>query len=148
MLVIVDANKIISTLLSKGKPFDIFLLNSFINKFDFISPEFLFTEINNNLDEILRRSKLSKIEVLEILSFIKEQIKPISLDDFNNLISEAEKLAPHNKDIQYFALALYSNCGIWSDEKGFFKQNKVRIFSSNELIKRLFSPYDLSSELP
>ena len=48
------------------------------------------------------------------------------------------KISPHSKDVPYFALALAFNAAIWSDEKAFKKQNKVKIFSTEELKKILY----------
>ncbi len=46
-------------------------------------------------------------------------------------------LAPHARDVQYFALALSFNAAIWSNEKAFKKQSKVKVFSTSELISFL-----------
>lgn len=138
MLVVVDCNRVLSALLTKGKTFDVFKLNSFLKKFEFIAQEYLFNEIGRNLGEIVLRSKLSKEEISEVFEFVKEEITFVSFKDFNKFIEKAEKLAPHDKDLQYFALAISSNSGIWSDEKAFLRQNKVKIFLTNELLSLLF----------
>jgi predicted nucleic acid-binding protein len=59
---------------------------------------------------------------------------------FSEFLSEANKISPHGgetKDDPYFALALSLNCPIWSDEKAFKKQSKVKVYSTSELLKRL-----------
>ena len=137
MLIVVDANRIFSALLSKGKVFDIFLLNHLIKKFDFITPEYLFFEIGKHVGEIVKRSRLNKDELGEVFEFMKRQIIIISSKEFIEYKNDAMELAPHSKDIPYFALALSFNAAIWSDEKAFKKQNKVKIFSTKEL-KRFF----------
>ena len=43
----------------------------------------------------------------------------------------------HPKDVEYFALALRFDFPIWSNEKGFKKQTKVKVFSTSELISFL-----------
>ncbi|MBC7080815.1 MAG: hypothetical protein H5T44_00960 [Thermoplasmatales archaeon] len=138
MLIVVDANRIFSALLSKGKAFDIFLLNYILRKFDFIAPEYLFYEIGKHVGEIAKRSKLSKEELGQIFEFMRQQITIIPFKEFVEYREKAKEIAPHNKDIPYFALALSLNAGIWSDEKVFKKQNKVKIFSTEELKKILY----------
>ena len=133
MFVVVDANRVFSALLTKGKVFDVFLLNSFVEKFEFITPEFLFFEIGKHFGEIVMRSKLAKEELAGVFEFIKEQVTPVPFKQFNMYAKEAEKLAPHSKDAQYFALALKLNSAIWSDEKAFKKQSRVKVFSTREL---------------
>ena len=138
MLIVVDANRIFSALLTKGKAFDIFLTNHLIRKFDFIAPEYLFLEIGKHIGEIVKRCKLSKDELGEVFEFMKKQIIIISSKEFIEYKNEAMKLAPHSKDVPYFALALAFNAAIWSDEKAFKKQDKVKVFSTEELKKILY----------
>ena len=47
------------------------------------------------------------------------------------------KLAPHPKDAEYFALALRFVFPIWSNEKAFKKQSKVKVFSTSDLVSFL-----------
>ena len=135
MFLVVDSNRVFSALLSKGKVFSVFLLNNVLNELSFISPEFLFFEIGKNLDIIVERSKLPPEELADVFRFIKNEIDFVPFKDFNMYGEEADKLAPHNKDVQYFALALsYGDAAIWSDEKAFKKQSKVRVFNTDEVI--------------
>ncbi len=46
MQIIVDANPLISILIKPGKPIDLL----FIEELDFVAPELLFQEIENNID--------------------------------------------------------------------------------------------------
>ncbi|ODS39133.1 MAG: hypothetical protein A7316_00585 [Candidatus Altiarchaeales archaeon WOR_SM1_86-2] len=95
----------------------------------------MFFEIGNNFGEIVTRSKLSPEVLGETFKFIKDQIDFMPFEEFNECAKEAEKLSPHPKDIQYFALALKFNCPIWSEENSFKKQNKIRVFSTYDLIQ-------------
>ncbi len=137
MFVVVDTNKVLSSLLTKGRAFDVFLVNSSLRRLEFIAPEFLFFEVSKHLDEIVERSKLSKGELEKIFSFIKNEIEFIPFKEFNKYADEALELVPHKKDVQYFALGIAFNCGVWSDERGFRKQSKVRVFSNNDLFRSL-----------
>ena len=139
MFLVVDANRVFSSLLSKGKAFDVFLLNNILNSLWLISPEYLFFEIGKHLDEILERSKLSSEELAKVFKFIKGEVDFLPFKEFNMFADEADKLAPHNKDAQYFALALASNGAIWSDEEAFKKQSKVKVFNTDEVIALLIS---------
>lgn len=137
MLLVVDANTVLSALLSGGKTFDVFLANKRLKRFEFVAPEFLFFEIGRHFDEILGRSRLSPEELAKVFKLIKDGIEFVPFEEFNEHADEAEKVAPHAKDVQYFALALAFDCGIWSKEKAFKKQSKVRVFSTTELLELL-----------
>lgn len=139
MLLVVDANRVFSALLSKGNVFSVFLVNKLRNRLEFIAPEFLLYEIGKHLDEIVERSKLSSGELAEVFRFIKEEIEFVPFSEFNEFAGEAEQISPHSKDVQYFALALSSNAAIWSDEEAFRRQSKVRVFNTDEVIALLRS---------
>jgi len=66
MLLIVDANVAFAALIVKGKTFELFVWNELNNRLEFVAPEYLSMEIENNLEEVLRRSKLSKAEFEEV----------------------------------------------------------------------------------
>src|SRR3989338_2187880 len=101
MFLVVDANRVFSSLLSKGKAFDVFLLNNILNSLWLISPEYLFFEIGKHLDEIIERSKLSSEELAKVFKFIKDEIDFLPFKEFNMFADAADKLAPHDKDAQY-----------------------------------------------
>lgn len=135
MLLVVDANIVFSTLLSKAKTFDIFLANKFVKKFGFIAPEFLFIEINKHFDELVKRTKLSSDELSKLLKFIRQEIDFIPFDEFKEFDNEAQKISPDPKDVPYFALALKFSCSIWSNDKLLKKQNRVKVLSTSEIAK-------------
>ena len=83
--VIVDANKFISSLLSKGTIFEVFLLNKSLKKINFIAPEFLFSEVGSNLGEIVKRSKLPPEELSRVFEIMKAQIELIPFEEFNKI---------------------------------------------------------------
>ncbi|MBS3088944.1 hypothetical protein J4402_04180 [Candidatus Pacearchaeota archaeon] len=136
MLVVVDANRLISALLSKGTVFEVFLLNKSLRTIEFIAPEYLFTEVGRNLGEIVAKTKLSSEEFSKVFEIMKEQIELIPFEDFNKFADEAKQSSPHDKDLQYFALAISRSCGLWSDES-FRQQTRVEIFSTGRLLRFL-----------
>jgi len=59
-------------------------------------------------------------------------------EEFKDFAGEAKQLlGVHLKDSPYFALALYLNCGIWSNEKRFKKQVRIKAVSTSDLISFL-----------
>jgi predicted nucleic acid-binding protein len=68
---------------------------------------------------------------------LKEKIKIIPEEEFLIFRDKAEQLCPDEKDITYFALALYLKCPIWSNERKLKEQNEIKIYATHELI-RLF----------
>src|SRR3989344_3637761 len=135
MLIVVDANVIFSALLAKGNSFSVFESNKIFEKFEFVAPEFLFTEIGKRMDKILNKTKLNKEELSQTFGFIKEQVNFISASDFIDKLEEAIKI--NKKDSPYLALAMKLNCPIFSGDKRLKQQNKIKVYSPRELLNIL-----------
>ena len=136
MILIVDANVLFSALIKRSFTFDLF--ESLSGRgFDLHSPQYLLEEIETKRDRLLEYSKLMPSELDFAAELLLGKIKIISKSEYESFLSEAKDLAPHIKDVAYFALALSLNCAIWSDEKAFKKQDKVKVYSTSELFKEL-----------
>jgi len=131
MQIIVDANPLISVLISPGKPIELF----FIEELDRIAPEFLFIEVEKNLPEIIEKSKLSKQDVIKTFNILKEQVKLIPENEFVKYRKKAKEICPNEKDIIYFALAIHMKCPLWSNEKQLKTQDHIEVYATHELIK-------------
>jgi len=75
MFLVVDANVFFSALVSKGKTFRIISINSLINLFNLVAPEFLKEELEEHKDELMKKSKLSASEIKEIFKLMEMEIK-------------------------------------------------------------------------
>lgn len=132
MKLVVDANVIISCLIKEGKSIEL-LLNFF---FEIYAPEFILKEISNHKYEILSKLKRSEKEFAEAIDKIKEVAKLIPDEELIEPFAEAEKISPDPDDALYFALALKLNCPIWSNDKRLKEQNKIKIYSTEDLINK------------
>ena len=103
-----------------------------------ISPDFVMEELLKEKDKIMKFAKINEIGFLFLFSLIERKIETIPWKEYEKWMEKAKKIVPHIKDTPYFALALSLNAAIWSDEKAFKKQNKVKIFSTEELKKSLY----------
>lgn len=133
MDLIIDANILFSILIQQGKNEEILFLES-IHVF---APEFLFEEFDKYKKLILEKTKRHENDFEEFLLILKKKIKIIPNEETEKYIEEARITCPDKNDIDYFALALKFNCGIWSNDKNLKKQNKIKIYSTEDLIKDL-----------
>ncbi len=133
MNLIVDANVLFSVLIKEGKSSEILL--NFI--FKFFTPEFIISEFKKHKSEILDKSYRSEYEIEALFDIVEEIIKIIPQEEFSDKIDEAKLICPDIDDIMYFALALKLNCPIWSNDKKLKEQNKVKVYSTEDLIKIL-----------
>jgi predicted nucleic acid-binding protein len=105
--------------------------------FKLISADFVFEELAEDRGKIQKYAGISGLEFILFFSLLEKMIESVPKEEHDNFLSNAMELAPHAKDVPYFALALSLNCPIWSDEKAFRKQSKVKVYSTSELLKRL-----------
>ena len=131
MQVITDANIIIAMLVRPGKPIDLF----FDSRLSLFAPQLLFEELENNKKEIMEKSRLNEVEFEWLYVILKHNIEIIPEEEFLKYREKADEICPDPKDIVYFALALYLNCPIWSNEKKLKEQNEVIVYATHELIK-------------
>jgi|SRR3989344_2115598 len=137
MLLVVDTNIVFSALLTRGNPLLFFELNSLLGSFECIAPEFLFFEIGNRVDKILKCSQYSKENFIEVFSFIKKEIELIPLATFKERMQEALQKAPHEKDAPYVALALAFDCKIISGDKGLQSRLPEKVIAPAEAVQLL-----------
>lgn len=132
MELIIDANILISALVTtKAFTYDLI----FNDKIKLFAPEYLLEEFEEHKDEIIGKSDLSEEELQLFLSLISIRIDFIPNNEFKEFIKQAEEITPDKDDTEYFALALKLNCSIWSNDKRLKEQDKIKIHSTEELLK-------------
>lgn len=132
MILVIDANPFIAGFLRNSTSRRIMLSDKVV----LYSPDWLIDEFERNETELMDKfSDPSKF--FETKTTLFKFVKIISMKEYASFLDEASKLAKHAKDIPYFALALHLNCAIWSDEKSFKQQSKVRVYSTSDLVKML-----------
>jgi len=128
---IVDATVLFAAIIGKGKTNYLF----FEDKLRLVALPYLIEEFNKNIGAIAKICGLSESEVIEEFEILKRRVEIFSIYKFPDEIqSKAEKLAPHRKDVPYFALALHLGCAIWSREENFKKQGEVKVYFTPELV--------------
>ncbi|MBS3142054.1 hypothetical protein J4464_01565 [Candidatus Woesearchaeota archaeon] len=131
---IIDANILMSALIAReGRTYDLI----FTERLKLFSVDKLLQELEKHRPEILAKSGLSEYEFDVFLAIISAKIEFVPYSEFEKFVPEAEKSSPDPNDTEYFALALKLNCGIWSNDKKLKTQNKVKVYSTEDLIKIL-----------
>jgi predicted nucleic acid-binding protein len=135
MELVIDANILISFF--RENPVRFIIINSNLLGLKLYIPEYALEELLKNKKDILKYSKLNESQLEEVLSTFSEYIEIKSDEFFKEFKSKAKQFSPHDKDLPYFALALKLNCLIWSNEPGFKKQSKIKVFNTQDLRNEL-----------
>ncbi|MBW2975011.1 PIN domain-containing protein [Candidatus Woesearchaeota archaeon] len=131
MELVIDANIVVSALIAAfGKTYDL-IFNDRIRLF---STEFLFDEFEEHKEEILAKSGLSEEDLDLFLSLISAEIEFMPYSDFKEFIPQAKEIVSDPDDTEYLALALKLNCAVWSNDKRRQKQDRVKVYSTENLL--------------
>ncbi len=130
MKLVVDSNVLFTFFWKRGTTRNLFVKQ----ELELISAEFSLEEIKKYEKEIIKKAKLSRKEFNDLRKELATIVEFISLDEYKDFLQEAVKITSDQNDVDFFALALKMSSSIWSNEKNLKKQNKVFIFSTEEVI--------------
>src|SRR3989338_2158165 len=88
-----------------------------------VSPYFAFEELAKGKARIKEYAGIDEPAFIILFSLLENRIESVPEPEYSEFLLKAKNLAPHIKDVPYFALALLLNCPIWSDEKSFKEQD-------------------------
>ena len=131
MDLVIDANILFAALIKESVTKELILSNG-INLF---APEFLFEEFYKYKEEILKKTNRSLEEFDEIFMILTNIITLIPEEEFGLFLEKARSISPDENDSVYFALALKLNCAIWSNDKKLKNQDRIRVYSTQDLIE-------------
>ncbi|MEK6899645.1 MAG: PIN domain-containing protein [Nanoarchaeota archaeon] len=124
MKLVVDANILFSALMRDSHTRHFLLFSGHA----LCTSEFVFEEIMEHIDEVSKKTSLSKQEAESLLKDIISlaDISIVPLSEYKEFFRDAQKICPDFDDVHYFALALRLNCAIWSNDKKLKEQNNIK----------------------
>ena len=132
MKLVVDTNRIIAALLKESTSRKI-LLNTEI---EFICPDHALSEIREHKEELTKKAGITGEEFETVISLLFERITIHPKQEYSNLITQAQELIKDKDDAPFLALCIASKPdGIWTDDKHFSEQNKIKVINTSELIE-------------
>jgi len=135
MNLVIDANVIFSALIRDSVSRQILKESGW----KFYYPEKGLEKIEKYRNYIIKKTKLDEEGFEELLDSILDCVELISDEVFVHNFPESTRLIGHIdvEDVSYLALALsIDNDGIWSDDRHFEKQNKVRVWKTEDIIRK------------
>lgn len=135
MKVTVDANSLFSALLRKGKSRKIW----FDPVVELYAPYFLLKEFQK-YSSFLQKKFLGNAKEFRLLSKkLLSQVFFIQDNELKPYLPAAASLSDDPKDWLYLACALKEDTIIWSNDKEFKKQSRIKIKTTGEMIKEIGS---------
>ncbi len=131
MDIVIDANILFAIIIRKGITERIL----FSDELHLYAPEYLFLEFKEHKKYLLNLTNRPEEEFLKLIEILERRIELIPTPEFTQYIEEAEKLVTDKDDAVYLAVCLAKKMPLWSNDNHFTHQNKVKIFTTQELIK-------------
>ena len=133
MRVVIDANVLISALIRDGVTRRLI----FKSELYLVAPKFILVEVEKYKKEIQIKSKLTDEQVGVLLNGCISEITLVEDVDLVPFLRAAETLTAADNDLLYLACALKVNADIWTNDKGFQNQNRVKIWTTEQLVNAI-----------
>ena len=133
MKIILDVNVILSALIRDSTIRKI-ILNS---EFDFYFPEPSLHKIRKYQSYTLEKSGLSEEEYNKVMAILFKYIRLVPTGEIEKHWGEAKKIIEQidPEDVVFIAAALsITSSVIWSDDRHFEKQDKVKVLKTKEIV--------------
>ena len=130
MNITVDANILFACLIKDSDTRKLF----FSPKFELYAPVFMLRELQKYFPIIKKKSGLSDFDFSNLVARVLVQITIIDDSNLSPFVVAAASLIKDKKDWLYLACALYKDTVIWSNDKGFKNQSRVRVFTTHEML--------------
>ncbi len=132
MKLVVDTNRVIAALIKDGVSRRILADPSF----DFYSPDHTLSEIHAYAGMIRGKAKVSAEELEILLSLLFERITILPREEYEGFLEQAENMISDVDDVPFLAASMATMCdGIWSDDRHFLEQNKIRVLTTADMLK-------------
>lgn len=135
MELVVDANILFAALIKDGLTKQILLLRTPFPLTLFTTP-FIIDETFKHVGYLASKTKSTESEILTafVELIFTAKIAIIPEDEIRPYFAQALELSPDKYDMQYFAVALFKKCPIWSNDSRLAKQSKVKVVNTKEIL--------------
>ncbi len=137
MRVVLDTNVLISGILRDSIVKEILISECF----DFFIPEYALEEVSKYEKELIKKAGISERDFNLLKQLLLENIEIVPDEIVRPYMEKAMKImeAIDIKDSPFLACAFAIDAsGIWSFDKGFLNQDKVKIFSAKEMAEHVY----------
>ena len=129
-----DTNVILKALIKDSVVRGIILFSNH----EFLVPAYLIDETERHLEEVVKKSGLSKSETNAVMDDLFAHVQVVPADEVISKWKEAEEIMERvdKNDVAFVAAALGTSCdGIWSDDKHLKRQRKVKVWTTKDVAR-------------
>lgn len=135
MILVIDANSVISALLKDSKARQIIVSD----KFTLIAPEFLSEELNKHRKYIVEKAGLSDDGVRLLITMLFRHIRIVPKEEYKAKLDVASEIMENDlRDAPYVACYLAMKCdAVWTNDADYDNKIDVKTVTTGYLLKLL-----------
>jgi len=133
MELVADTNCIIAALIKSAKSREIICSP----KIKLYAPEHIVSEVLHHKQEIIKKSDITETDMNELINEIWANVTIIPETEYKRYKDQAKRLAQHEEDAPFLALAPTKNIPIWSNDSDMKQQSMVKVYTTPELAEEL-----------
>ena len=132
MKLVVDANVVISALISDSKTRELIVTL----EPELLTPEIVADEIDKYKPLIIEKSGMDEDRVQQFIELLFRYIETVPVRSFQKHIDDADTAIGDTDpdDVLYVACALGTDAGIWSDDTDFQHQDLVSVYTTQDVL--------------
>ncbi len=104
---------------------------------DYFVPEYAFEEIEKHMDTLEKKTGLGEGEIRLFPGVLASNLRVVPKEEVRGRWTEAKSIigSIDRNDTPFVAAALASSCeAIWSDDKDFKRQSRLRVLNTREIL--------------
>lgn len=133
MELVIDANILFAALIKNDVTSDLLVEGTL----KLYSTEYILSEFGKYVNLIKDKTERTDEEFERFLEIIEKRITFLPFEDIKEFVGKAKAISPDSKDVPYIALALKLNIPLWSNDKNLKAQDRVKVYSTGEILKIL-----------
>ncbi len=134
MKLVVDANVLFAALLKNGWTRQVWVSPNI----QLVAPRYLLAEFESKRRVLLSKFKPgTELEFDGVATRLLSYVRWVENAQTDPFLGAAQSLVSDPDDLDYLACALYSGADLWTSDKGFSNQKRVRVWTTAQLVELL-----------
>lgn len=106
---------------------------------ELFAPEYLFDEFERYRETILERTHRNSQDFTQFVGILRRRISVVPRERFMGHESHARCICPDPGDMPYFALTIFLDASLWSDDKALQGQPDIPVLTTADVLEWLES---------
>lgn len=110
------------------------------DSFSFYAPDYIATELSRHRSYLVKKAKISQADFDILMHTLLDKVILVPFEDFEHEYDHAMQIMEtiDENDSSFLAVGLALGIpGIWTEDRHFFRQNLLKVYSTRDLIEQI-----------